>query len=170
MQINVSIMFDKAKALEAALSSVGAEERAFLRLAVPSVDNQCTNNAEADDILRDFQALINGYYTVGDETLKSGEKADFRLMLARLCHSYVAADYAALMEFGYKLPPHDSQVLLGNMIELYMLDKYEGGIELLDTPQDVCIHHVFGFLQFGAYEIIREVLCTYVNELQKQTA
>ena len=163
MQINVSIMLDKAKALEAAFEAVGADEFAFLCDMLPAVDNQCTNNVEADDILEDLRAAYEGRIVYGFDTVKEHVSA-----IRKLYKCEAACQYATLMTFGHNLKPRDvEQIMCGEFVNLR--DCEDGGIELEDYSREDDTWRIFNFMKFGVSEIVREVLCRYVVELQKQS-
>lgn len=162
MEINVKT-FSKAKALEDAFKAVGDNGFDFLSDILPSVDNQCTNNAEADDILEDLRAA----YESGIEfTFESVQ--DFARMIRKLYKCESACQYATLMTFEHNLSPRDvEQIMCGEFVNLK--NSEHGGVEFEDCSRINETNRIFYFLQHGAYEIVREVLCNYVIELQKQT-
>lgn len=163
MEINVKT-FNKAKALEAAFASVGADGFAFLSDILPSVDNQCTTNIEADDILEDLRAA----YEIGIEfTFESVQ--DFARKIRKLYKCESARKYATLMTFEHNLSPRDvEQIMCGEFVNLK--NSEHGGVEFKDCSRIDETNRIFYFLQHGAYEIVSEVLCNYVIELQKQTS
>mgnify|MGYP004658060341 FL=1 len=163
MEINVKT-FSKAKALEAAFATVGADEFAFLSEILPSVDNQCTTNDEADDILEDLRAA----YESGIEfTFESVQ--DFTRMIRKLYKCEYTCQYATLMTFDHNLSPRDvEQIMCGEFVNLK--NSEHGGVEFEDCSRIEETNRIFYFLQHGAYEIVQEVLCQYVIELQKQTS
>lgn len=163
MEINVKT-FNKAKALEAAFATVGADEFAFMSDILPSVDNQCTTNEEADDILEDLRAAYEGGIEFTFESVQ-----DFTRMIRKLYKCEYACQYATLMTFDHKLSPHDvEQIMCGEFVNLR--NGEHGGVEFEDCSRIEETNRIFYFLQYGVYEIVREVLCQYAIELQKQTS
>lgn len=167
MKVNVTIMFDKARALEAAMPYCGSAEGHFLSLILPSINNQCTTNEDADIILSDLRAVVEGYYSVEDYVLGHCDIRDVHKMLSWL-RGCEAAKYAVLQVFGHNLPVQDARVLMGNSVQVNLYEKLKGGLEITSNAPDV--HRVFEFLQWGLYEIVREILCRYIFNLQEQTS
>lgn len=163
MNINVTVMFDKAKALEAALAAVGADEFAFMREVLQTVDNQCTTNEEADDILEDLRAVYEGYFGFNNQT-----REEYVVMIRKLYKCESAMHYATLMTFGHYEKPRDvEQIMCGEFVNLRNGDC---GAEIEDQSRLEDTQRIFEFIQHGLFEVVREVLCNYVIELQKQTS
>lgn len=164
MEINVKT-FSKAKALEAAFKAVGDDEFAFMSEILPSVGNQCTTNEDADIILEDLQAVYEGGFTFTNQTRK-----EFVVMIRKLYECELACQYATLMTFGHSLKPRDvEQIMCGEFANLRDGDwcvEFEDNsrTRMADTQR------IFEFIQHGLFEVVREVLCRYVIELQKQAA
>ena len=161
MDINVKT-FSKAKALEAAFKAVGDDEFAFMSEILPSVGNQCTTNEDADIILEDLQAVYEGYFTFTNQTRK-----EFVVMIRKLYKCESAMHYATLMTFGHYEKPRDvEQIMCGEFVNLRNGDC---GAEIEDQSRLEDTQRIFEFIQHGLFEVVREVLCNYVIELQKQT-
>ena len=162
MKVTVVCEFDKAKALEAALAAVGADEFAFMREVLQTVDNQCTNNEEADDILEDLRAVFEGYFQFSTQT-----REDYVCMIRKLYKCPEALHYATLMTFGHYEKPHDvEQIICGEFVNLRNGDE---GAEIKDESRMDDTFRIFGLIGHGMNFVVREVLCNYVIELQKQT-
>lgn len=162
MEINVKT-FSKTKALEAAFAALDKEEIDFLREILPSVDNQCTTNEEADDILEDLRAVYEGYFTFTNET-----REQFVVMIRKLYKCELACQFATLMTFGHSLKPRDvEQIMCG---EFANLRNDDWGVELEDNSRIQDTQRIFEFIEHGLFDVVREVLCNYVIELQKQTS
>lgn len=162
MEINVKT-FSKAKALEAAFKAVGDDEFAFMSEILPSVDNQCTTNEDADIILEDLQTVYEGYFTFTNQTRK-----EFVVMIRKLYKCELACQYATLMTFGHSLKPRDvEQIMCG---EFANLRDGDWCVELEDTSCMADTQRIFEFIQHGLFDVVREVLCKYALELQKQTS
>lgn len=163
MEINVKT-FNKAKALEAAFATVGDNGFDFLSDIIPTVDNQCTNNLEADDILEDLRAAHESGIEFTFESVQ-----DFARKIRKLYKCESACQYATLMTFDHNLSPRDvEQIMCGEFVNLK--NSEHGGVEFEDCSRIEETNRIFYFLQHGAYEIVSEVLCNYVIELQKQTS
>lgn len=156
-------VINKARALETAFKEVGAKEYVFLCEVLPSVDNQCTNNTEADDILEDLRAVYEGGFEFTNQ-----RREEFVCMIRKLYECESAMHYATLMTFGHYEKPRDvEQIMCG---EFANLSNGDWGVELDNPSRAEDTNRIFEFIQHGLYEVVREVLCKYVMELQKQSA
>lgn len=161
MEINVKT-FSKAKALEAAFATIGEKEFAFMSEILPSVDNQCTNNTEADDILEDLRAVYEGGFEFTNQT-----REEYVVMIRKLYKCESAMHYATLMTFGHYEKPRDvEQIMCGEFVNLR---NGNCGAEIEDQSRLEDTQRIFEFIQHGLFDVVREVLCKYALELQKQT-